>query len=263
MRNVLYLFLHHFNTPMIEAEYLMKQIQYEKDPFLRKMLFQFLLKTDLNISELAQQFLRDKYPANRLLALQFLSDNKTDTAINLSVRMLLDRNSQVRALARNIVLQDKRQFDIHQYYLDNLSTDTVVSLCSLGEVGSQEDCNLIEQYLSDNCNSIVRAAMTALLRLDSSTYVLRITEMLSSKYSSIVKTAVSLLKKYEIYDFERIFQIQDCSSNENTKIKCVSLLFLSTKWKSLIYILMLLGSGYEKLESLCQSQLNRWMLLFN
>lgn len=250
-------------SPIIEAEYLVKHIQSEKDPFLRKLIYKNLLKISSNIMDVAIQFLKDKYPPNRLLALQSLYDNKTDFAINVSERMLMDRNAKVRALARFIVLQSKREFDIHQYYIDNLTMNTTISLYGLGEVGSQKDCNLLENYLSNNSNSIVRAAMTALMRLDPETYAFNVTEMLLSEHSSIVKTAVLLLKKYEVYEFERVYQIQECSLSENTKIKCASLLFLSSKWNKLIYILLLIGSDYEKLEKLCHNELERWIFSFN
>lgn len=251
------------NMPKIEFKYLLNYIRYEKDPFLRKMIFQILLKANSDIKELSKQFLKDKYPPNRILSLQYLYDNKVETVFYEAERMLMDRNAQVRTLARSIVLQTERQFDIRQCYLDNLSTSTAISLYGLGEVGFHEDCNLVEEFLLGNCNEVVRAAMTVLMRLDSATFVFRITEMLSSEHSGIVKTATLLLKKYKEYDFERIFQIQENSSNENTKIKCASLLFLSPKWKSLIYTLMLIGSGYEKLEILCQTQLNRWDFSYN
>ena len=50
---------------------------------------------------------------------------------------------------------------------------------------------------------------------------------------------------------------------ENAKIKCALLLFQASKWKTLLYILTIIGSNYEKLEAICQAQLSRWLLLYN
>lgn len=251
------------NLPKVEGKFLLTHIKYEKDPFLRKMIFQLLLKTNANLEELSKQFLKDKYPPNRILALQFLYDYKADIALDVTENMLMDKNTQVRTLARSIILKSERKIDVRQLYIDNLSTNTVVSLFGLGEVGFREDCNLIEKFLENDCISIIRAAMTSLMRLDSATFISRITEMLSSEHAGIVKTATILLKKNKSYDFERIFELQGTSYNENVKVKCATLLFLSSKWKSLIYTLTLLGSDYEKLEILCQIQISRWISSYN
>ena len=51
--------------------------------------------------------------------------------------------------------------------------------------------------------------------------------------------------------------------SENAKIKCALLLFQASKWNTLLYILTIIGSNYEKLEAICQAQLSRWLLLYN
>ncbi|WMJ22427.1 hypothetical protein RBG61_10575 [Paludicola sp. MB14-C6] len=251
------------NMPKVDGKCLLTHIRHEQDPFLRQMVFQLLLKTNVNLEELSKQFLKDKYPPNRILALQFLYDYKTDIAIDVSENMLMDKNAQVRALARSIISKSERIIDVRQLYIDNLSADAVVSLLGLGEVGIRDDCNLIETYLVNDCISIIRAAMSALMRLDSATFISHITEMLLSEHVGVVKTATLLLKNNKGYDFERIFQLQGTSSNENTKVKCATLLFLSSKWQSLIYSLTLLDSDYEKLEILCHAQINRWISSYN
>lgn len=234
--------------------YLLNHLPHEQDPLLRKMIFQILQKTNVNIIELSKQFLNDKYPPNRMLALQFLYDHNNNIAFDISVKMLMDKNAKVRALARSIVLEKEATFDIRQFYYHNLNTNASISLYGLGEVGFPEDCFHIEKFLSDNRISVIRAALTALMRLDSEMYVSCITEMLTAKHAGVVKTAAMLLKESNGYDFERIFQIQDKSCIETTKIKCATLLFSSSKWKSLIYTLTIIGSGYEKLDILCQTQ---------
>ena len=61
-----------------------------------------------------------------------------------------------------------------------------------------------------------------------------------------------ILKAYQEIDYE------------NAKIKCALLLFQASKWKTLLYILTIIGSNYEKLEAICQAQLSRWLfLLYN
>lgn len=250
----------------IDNEYLMDYLFHEKDPFLRNMVFQLLLKTNAGSAdamELGKCFLKDKYPPNRILALQYLNDRHSNDMLDIAKHMLMDKNAQVRAFSRNIISQDETNVDIHQLYLDFLYVNTSISIYGLGEVGSGEDGTLIEKFLTDNSVSVVRAAMTALMRLNPEKYLACITDMLATDKPGIVKTAAMLLKKNGNYDFEKVSEILNRSSNENTKIKCAALLFLSGKWKSLIYTLTLLGSGCEKLEALCQTQISRWIFLYN
>ena len=247
----------------IDSEYLMNYIVYEKDPFLRRTVFKLLENENIEMLEISHYFLKDKYPPNRILALKYLYDNSMNHAFDVSVNMLMDKNAQVRELAKSIVLKCEKQFDIRQYYLDKLYSNTAISLYELGEVGLREDCSLIESFLSDSTDSIVRVAIISLMRLDSEKYIFKITDMLEAKHAGIVKTAALLLKKNRSYNCERIFEIQSRSKDENTKIKCATLLFLGNKWKVLIYTLMLLDSGHEKLESLCQAQIIKWIVTYN
>jgi HEAT repeat protein len=250
----------------IDNDYLMDYIFHEKDPFLRKTVFQILLKTNADsteILELSKCFLKDKYPPNRILALQYLIDNHSNDLFDIAKHMLMDKNAQVRAFSRNLISLGDTKVDIRQIYLNHLYVNTSISIYGLGEVGSAEDCELIEKYLADDRVSVVRAAMTALMRLNTEKYLANITDMLAADKSGIVKTAAILLKLNREYDFEKVSEILNNSSNENTKIKCATLLFLSGKWQSLIYTLMLLGSGCEKLENLCQTQISRWIFTYN
>ena len=249
--------------PEGEKEYLIAHIRCEKEPFLRKMIYQILLRADVNAMELSKQFLSDKYPPNRILALQTLREHESDAAFQASEKMLLDKNAQVRATARSIVLESESGFDIRRRYVDGLYTNTVVCICGLGEVGYPEDSRLIETFLSDNRVSIVRVAMTALMRLNPSAFIGRITELLLSEQAGIVKTAALLLKKNGGYDFGRILEIQKNVSKDNAKVKCATLLFLDTKWKSLIYTLMLMDSDCEALEIACQTQIDKWISRYN
>lgn len=250
----------------IDNDYLLGYIQCESDPFLRKMVFQVLLKTNadiVGITEFSKRFLKDKYPPNRILALQYLYDSHTNDVFDIAMQMLMDKNSQVRALSRSIVSQSRAEVDIHQIYLDFLCIQTSISIYGLGEVGDCKDCTLIETFLTNTSVAIVRAAMTALMRLNAEKYVAYITDMLAINQPGIVKTATLLLKKNRGYDFGKVSEILNRSSNENTKIKCATLLFLSGKWKSLIYTLMLIGSDCEKLDVLCQTQINKWIFSYN
>lgn len=249
--------------PLINYTFLLNHVKKEKDPLLRKEIFQLLRGSNIYILELSEQFLKDKHSANRLMALQYLRDYDPCLVLGKIEHMIWDKSLQVRTLARDIILNLNGGIDFHQLYLETLSINTAICIYGLVEVGSLKDCHIIERYLNDDRIAVIRAAMISLMHLNSKEFVVRITDMLSSEYVSIVKTAKLLLEKYRDYDFERVFEIQKNTTYENTKIKCASLLFLAPKWKSLIYTLMLMGSNYQQLEILCQLQINKWNFNYN
>lgn len=247
----------------VDNTMLLTHLKSEKDPFLRRMVFQSLLNSNIDIEKLSEKMLTDKYPPNRILALQSLNNEKSPLAFDAAGTMLLDKNTQVRTLARNIILEKDSGIDFHLFYIDNLEAKTPVSLYGLGETGISKDCRLIVHFLTDNRISVIRAAMTALMRLDPETFLPRIITMLSSEHDGIVKTAALLIKKCSGYGFEEILEILKNTKSENAKIQCALLLFIAPKWKSLIYILILIGSDYKKLDDLCQMQIVRWIFTYN
>ena len=246
----------------IDSAYLTNYIVKEKDPFLRKILFQ-TMPQNVNRLMISKQFLHDKYPPNRILALQYFAEHHIEGTLEIAIQMLLDKNARVRAAARDIVLCHAPHFDIRQMYLEQLNSHTAICILGLGEVGQIEDCNAITPFLCNPRISVSCAAMIALMRLDAETYVSCITNLLQSEHRKIVKTATLLLKKNRLYDCETIFAIQNQTSYEYTKIKCATLLFLCGKWKSLIYALAMLGHGYENLDTCCLNKIHQWILHYN
>ena len=249
------------NLKILNPEILANHIKHENEPLLRKMAFQILVDTNLDVLGLSKAFVKDKCSQNRFLALQYVYNNYCEQSFEIAFNMLLDKNSNIRSLARDIVLKHNPNFDFYKYYLDKIDFNTAISIYGLGEVGC--DHNYIKPFLLSDNISVIRASMVTLMNLSPNTYISQITEMLASEYTGIVKTATMLLKKYRNYDFERVLQILNQSQYENTKIKCASLLFLSGKWNSLIYTLTLIGSQYTDLEKLCQAQIHHWICSYN
>lgn len=251
------------HLPTINDQILQTHLKKEKDPFLRKLIFQLLLKANIDLAEVCEQLLRDKYPSNRLRALQYLYEHNVELALQKSEHMIFDKNSNVRIFARNIIQELNADFDFRNVYFENLIENTACCIYGIGEIGTIEDCIFIERYLND-CNiMIIRASMISLMRLNAEKYISNMTEMLLSEYPGIVKTAAMLLKKYRNYDFKRVFEIYQTTVYKNTKIKCASILFLAPKWQCLIYTLLLIDTKHEKLHDLCYIQMCQWINSFN
>ncbi|NLK95767.1 MAG: hypothetical protein GX275_11390 [Clostridiales bacterium] len=243
--------------------WVIEHLKRERDPFLRKMIFIKLVEGKTDISEISRQFLNDKYGAIRVMALQYIYDNRKEIVLQEAKRMLLDKNPYVRELARKIIKELCPSINIYKFYIDNLSTNTQCAILGLGEIGSIEDCSIIEPYLYIDNVSIVRASMITLMRLNSEKYKTTITEMLLSVNKSILKTATVLIEKYSVENFERIFEIYERTNYENNKIKCVKLLFRASKWQRLIYMLITIKSEYDSVKLLSIKGIDSWIMSFN
>lgn len=248
-----------------DANLIRKHISYESDPFLRKVIFERLCTLGENVYELAQIFLRDKYPLNRILALQYLyTHNPLDqTVIYRAVDFLLDKNAMVRALAQKIVGDSKSEFNIATFYRGHLEDATVAAILGIGETGQPSDCMKIEIYLCNNQASVISAVITTLMRLNTEQYSEKVIDLLDHPSSSVVKTAQRLIIKYGIKDYSRIQSVFDSTSFIHSKIKCASLLFAAPKWQSIIYILQALSDEHKQVQEMSIQAIYKWLDSFN
>lgn len=246
-----------------DTAYLIGRVQKESDPFLRKLLYQTLLDMGIDGVGLSRRFLSDKYPPNRVLALDYLAKHGAENLFRQAVALLMDKSGRVREAARDIVARWDGAFDLRQFYLEHLTDRPAVAILGLGETGSRGDCPTIAGFLSHPQPAVVRAAMTALMALEPERYTGAVTEQLGTDQPGVVKTAALLLAKRRDFDRDRVFAILQASQVENTRLKCAGLLFRTGKWDRLTYALALLGSGYEKLDQACRLELARWIHTYN
>lgn len=246
-----------------DMPYLTERVKQEPDPFLRKLLYQTLLDLGADGMDLSRRFLGDKYPPNRVLALEYLAEHGTEDLFRQAVALLMDKSGRVREAAREVVVQADKDFDLRQFYLDRLPVRPAVAILGLGETGNRKDCQAIGNFLAHPQPAVVRAAMTALMRLDPEKYTGAVTEQLATDQPGVVKTAALLLGRHRDFDQDRVFAILQASQVENTRLKCAVLLFRTGKWDRLTYALALLGGGYEKLDQACRLELMAWIHTYN
>lgn len=231
----------------------------ESDPFLRQLVLKTLLGSDQDLRPYYDILLRDKYPPNRQLTLLSLNDTDPTAGETMARTLLLDKNAHVRNVAKTIVRQHEPTFDFYGFYRDRVKECPAICLVEIAAAEKSEDAVWIEKFLKDPRPAVCRAAMAAVMRLDALHYAPRIMEMLASPQPGIVKTAAQLLHRYGLYDAERIFEIQRQSVFASTKLRCIPLLFATPKWKSLIYILRMLGTEGDKTNRLCGLYIDRWI----
>lgn len=231
----------------------------EKDPFLRNRIFTLLSEADEDLTTLSDKFLKDKFPLNRVTAIRWLNENHPEAAVQKAKKLLLDKNSLIRDIARDIV----GDFDFRKYYIDNLEKNTMGAVYGLGDVGTSEDCALIEPYLSSDKPKLIRSAMSSLMKLDAGKYTDVITEMLLSERTGVVKTAKQLLEKNGDFSYERVLRIYEMSERENTKMKCALLLFNAPKWQRLYYMLYVSDSNFESVRKMSIIKIKNWIDTYN
>jgi len=251
------------DSPDANAEILRQYVVRERVPFSRRIVFEALIDAEAEVADLADLFLADKFPGNRYLALQYLHKAGRDDIFRKAESLLLDRSATVRELARSIVREIDPCYDLPDFYMKSIRANPVSSILGLGEVGSPVVCETIEKYLYCDKVSVIRAAMISLMRLDAPRHGRVILELLLSEQTGIVKTARSLIQKYTAYDYPRIYEIYQNTPYENTKLKCIALLFSAGKWERVIYILRILSDGNPRLEALSQSELYKWYDSYN
>ena len=252
-----------FESESPNANLALKHLEQEADPFLRSLLFRKLCLQQTQMDEAARVLLRDKFPVNRILALQHLYNAEVEDIEDITTASLLDRNASVRGLARNIVQEHGGDFDFHSFYTIALESNPAAAIAGLGETGQKVDAQLVEMYIGDNRIAIVRATLIALMRLNAERYKDSVLEMLNDNRIGIVKTAQQLIFKYNIQDYGLVQKTFCDTPYEYTKIKCAVILFSASKWNSLIYMLEALSCNVESVQSLTFQAMRKWLFSFN
>ncbi|NLW88857.1 MAG: HEAT repeat domain-containing protein [Clostridiaceae bacterium] len=250
-------------SPEKNREILRKYILRGKDPLSRKTAFESLIKTDLDVSDLADALLTDKYSGVRYAALKYLDDLDRKDIFRKAESLLTDKNAFVREFSRSLITKTDPGFDFLNFYMERQNPHTAVAILGLGEVGSPAICEMIEPYLKSDRVDVIRASMISLMRLDPRRYGAVIPEMLLSGHGGIVKTAKELIQKYRIHDYDRIEEIFSMTPYGSTKMKCAALLFSAGKWQRMIYILRFMSDKHEPLRNMCRTQFIRWFGTYN
>ena len=239
------------------------QLEREPDPFLRSLLFKKLCSRKANMDDAARILLRDKFPANRIMALRYLNETSAAYIGDIAAALALDRNASVRGLARDILQGQRGAFDFRAFYIAALENNPAAAIAGLGETGQKADAQRIEPYIADKSIAVARAALVSLMRLDAEKYKGVALEMLKDSRVGIVKTAQQLILKYGIQDYALIQKIFRDTPYEYTKIKCAAILFSASKWERLIYMLEALSCDAESVQSLAFQAIMKWLSGFN
>ena len=234
------------------------RLRREAEPPLRADIFRLLQSAGQNMDAAAAWLLRDSNPRNRMQAFRYICENRQGEALQTVHHLLLDKNAAVRENARDYVSANRPGFDYSAFYRARLADCAAPAIFGLGEVGKAEDAAAIEGYLDAPQSRTVQAAMTSLMRLDKTKYAPAIAGLLADERPGVVRVARNLLVKAAA-DYGRIMEIFRCTSYNNTKLKCLSILLTAGKWQRLIYILDAMETGGGEMAEPAKAALARWI----
>ncbi len=238
-------------------------IIYEKDPFLRKVIFEKLLDISEDKTSLCLTMIKDKYCTNKSLGLRSLRLLNPELACEHGITLLLDNTLFVRETARNTLTKNNYNLDFKAFYIDNLKTKTNIAIKGLSEFGNKSHCEIIERYLDYDSISVKKASITALMMLDTSKYTPLVYDYLDSEDDSLITIAFHLINKHKIYDFDKIESVYNKVDSESKKLYCANLLLKESKWKRLIIILKLLNSDFKSVQYLAKIKTSEWLGNYN
>jgi len=249
------------NPPKIELA--AERLTCEPEPFLRATIFRKLSDHGHSLSDAINVFLCDKYPANRMLAFQYLIGANTDCIYDVAKNLLLDKSAAIRELAQEVIKKQTPEFDFRSFYLDSLDRNTAAAIYGLGENGQSGDAVALSKYLDDVRTSVVKSTMVSLIKLDGKNYNYTITEMLNDARAGVVKTARDLVLKMSLPDYEKVKEIFSVTAYKHTKLKCLDVLFAASKWSSMIYMLEAVSDDDEDIKNKSIVAINRWLFRYN
>ncbi|MCL2349001.1 MAG: hypothetical protein FWC50_12180 [Planctomycetaceae bacterium] len=252
-----------FAVPCLNTMLAFERLACEPDPFLRAVIFRNLKSRGVKMDEVICQFLNDKYPMNRMLAFQYLRDTRAGNLYEITGKLLLDKNAEVREFAQNAMREQAPEFDYHDFYLNHLHSSPVAAIYGLSEKGLPSDTEEIAAYLHDSRIGVVKSAMTSLMRLNREEYGPTITDMLDDARAGIVKTARNLILKNGQPNYDRVKEIFHTTSFVHTRFKCMDILFTASKWSRLIHILETMFNSEEAIKKKALVSLSHWLFYFN
>ena len=253
------------NADNSDIELILKHIKCEKIPQIKFMAYKkFLTLDNCPVDMILKEMLFEKYPKTRSNALQYIYEQNKLNSYNIAINFLLDKSASVRNTARWIIFSCNKEFNFLNYYATNLFANPYSSICGIRETGKKTDAVLIKSYLYSDIVSIVRVTMRTLMFLDATNYSLDIVKMLEDNRVGIVKEAFQLLRYYGINScIKEVYSLFKNTQNTNTRYKCAVLLFKSTKWDSIIYILEEISNQDKAISQLSKTALSNWNVTFN
>jgi hypothetical protein len=255
------------NSGVLDNTTLIDYIIKEKIPHIRLKVIRYIINNS-SVDELKLFYrilLKDKNPAVRsevLLVIFKYEDISISKELETS---LLDKSISMRDTAR-FILTKRGISNFAEFYRDKISKgeSLVGAIYGLGETGTDQDCEYIENYMNEENINLLRAVMLSLARLNFEKYREFFIGKLKDERAGISKQAKKILsERIDSSDGELIYKINKEAAQRHVLINTASLLFNLSKWDNIRYILEFQNSDDEEIRNLAEYNFMKWQVAFN
>ncbi|ARU54119.1 MAG: hypothetical protein MI864_05710 [Pseudomonadales bacterium] len=200
---------------------------------IRREAFQLAIRNQENPSLLAKQYLFDRHPSIREIAIKFLKSND----LNVEVDYIGELSSQQVSKRR-------------------------IAIWGIGALRVSEEIGKVQELLNDQFPSVRKQALTTLFQLSGEKSERDLFDGLIDESSSVCKEAARLIPKIGLaLGADQLLQIVKRSSHYHTLASCVGLARRINKWERIIFIASLYNNKYE--QYLTENELNGAMRLWD
>lgn len=248
-----------------DARQVIEAVLAEKDVTNRLLIFDFA--ADLAVDEQIALMVRlgkDTAPSIRRNALEILCRIDSQSNAKNLERGLLDRSPLVREFARFKLIQAGNGVDFRQFYLDKLqskpSAKIIASaLAGLGEVGDEEDVEVLLKFFEHPQVAVRRFATLALGKLSPEDHDDIFLQMLNQPSVGLSRAAACVISGLpEPVDGEVLFQIFEQTDWKHVKLNALRLFNSLPKWERISYLLMATTSKQSEVKKMAVAYVESW-----
>ncbi len=195
--------------------------------------------------KLADQLLADVFAPIRREAYQAKAERNQHAATEVWKQAAFDRSIGNRDFAR-FHLRKSGEVDIHQLYLENLSTnpDSLPALAGVSEFAREEDTGLLRQYLQHKYPNRRKMAVAGLARVLGEEMAAELVNLLKDESPAVAKQAEKCLKEMTpAIDCQQLFVVLENSPTDSGRHAILRLFYEMGKWRSLPWFIRSVGLG--------------------
>jgi len=249
----------------LDAREVIEAVLAEKDVNNRLLIFDF--SADLEVAEQIDLMVRlgkDTAPSIRRNALETLCRIDSQSNAKNLEKGLLDRSPLVREFARFKLIQAGGLVNFRQFYLDKLESKSSAkiiasALAGLGEVGDEEDVDVLLKFFEHPQVSVRRFATLALGKLEPEGHDDIFVHMLNQPSVGLSRAATSVISGLpEPIDGAVLFQIFQQTEWKHVKLNALRLFNSLPKWDRISYLLMATASKQSEVKKMAVVYVESW-----
>ncbi len=255
--------------PEIQTRPLLEAAIETQDPILRFRASQRLLRQVhiADLDRLCERFLSDHFMPVRRAALESAVDRGSGKLVAFLLEALVDRHASIRELARFHLVR-RHNIDVRAEYIQLLKTSRgkrlAATILGLGEIGAQEDFDLIKPYLQSHPVQVCMAATVAVGRLAPTEALPFLLKALQGDSPGISRQAErALAPQANSVPYKELVSIFQGSPKPHVRRNTIRLLVRGTKWERLSPLISACGDDDPQVREIAKAAVEKWLYRYN